>query len=388
MLRLFYACYFAGIGASVPFFPPYLRSLGLSGTQISLMLAVAPILHLCVPMAWGWLADRTRRPDLVLRGVCLAAALLMVPLIFVRTMPAMLFLYAGYQAFLVPIIGLTDAITLERVRQGADYGRIRLWGSFAFAVSSLVVGRLLDARGRTGGDPLIPTYIAVTLGIAFLVSLTLRGGQGASQERPHASEIRTLLRDRRFLFLLIFAPLHWGCTAPYHGFLGILFRDRHLTQGLLGASFLVSVGAEMATLFFFGRLRRRFTLAPMLMVAFAVTAVRWVLVAVVQDPFWLVALQVVHALTFGVFWGSALAWVGECVPPRLRATGQTLFTGVLYGVGNGLGMLGSGALYDAFGGAEPSFAIAGALEVVPLVLMATWGRRLDPTRPAPVTRGS
>jgi MFS transporter, PPP family, 3-phenylpropionic acid transporter len=113
-----------------------------------------------------------------------------------------------------------------------------------------------------------------------------------------------------------------------------------------------------------------------------VTAVRWCLVAVVHDPFWLVALQVVHALTFGIFWASALAWVGECVPPSLRATGQTLFTGVLYGVGNGLGMLGSGALYDAFGGADTAFVVAGLLEVVPLVLVATWGRRLDPTRPA------
>ena len=306
MLRLFYACYFAGMGASVPFFPPYLRSLGLSGREISLMLAVAPVLHLCVPLGWGWLVDRTRRSDLILRLVCLAACLLMLPLVFVRSMPAMLFLYAGYQAFAVPIIGLTDALALERVRQGADYGRIRVWGSFAFALSSLTVGRLLDWRGRTAGDPLVPAYIAATLACAFLVSLTMRG-QG-TRERPHASEIRTLLRDRRFLFLLVFAPLHWGCTAPYHGFLGILFRDRHLAQGLLGASFLVAVGAEMATLFFFSRLRTRFRLAPMLSVAFVVTGVRWALVAVVHDPFWLVALQSVHALTFGVFWASCLAW--------------------------------------------------------------------------------
>jgi PPP family 3-phenylpropionic acid transporter len=378
VLQLFYACYFAAIGASVPFFPPYLRSLGLSGQQISFMLACAPILHLGVPLGWGWVADRTRRPDLVLRLVCLTACLLMVPLVFVRTMPAMLLLYAAHQAFVVPIIGLTDAIALERVRQGADYGRIRLWGSLAFALSSLLVGWLLDARARTGGDALVPAYIAVWLGVTFLVSLTLRGN--ATRERPHASEIRTLLRDRRFLFLLIFAPLHWACTAPYHGFLGILFRDRGLPQGLLGASFLVAVSAEMATLFFFSRLRRRFNLAPLLVVAFAVTGVRWLLVAVIRDPYLLVALQAVHALTFGIFWGSALAWVGECVPPNLRATGQTLFTGVLYGVGNGLGMLGSGALYDAFHGAEPSFVIAGLLEVVPLVLVAIWGRRLDPSR--------
>jgi PPP family 3-phenylpropionic acid transporter len=346
VLRLFYACYFASMGASVPFFPPYLRSLGLSGRQISFMLALAPLLHLAVSLGWGWIADRTRRPDLVLRLVCLTACLLMVPLVFVRTMPAMLFLYAAHQAFAVPIIGLTDALALERVRQGADYGRIRVWGSFAFALSSQAVGTLLRLRGHTGGDPLVPAFIAGALGLAFLTSLTLRGH--VERERPHAREISTLLADKRFLFILLLAPLHWGCTAPYHGFLGILFRDCHLPQDLLGASFLVSVGAEMATLYFFAKLRARFTLAPLLSVAFAATAVRWCLVAYVRNSALLVALQAVHALTFGVFWGSALAWVGECVPPRLRASGQTLFTGVL--------------------------------ELVPLALVATLGRRLEPLR--------
>ncbi|HXU79794.1 MAG TPA: MFS transporter, partial [Polyangia bacterium] len=163
---------------------------------------------------------------------------------------------------------------------------------------------------------------------------------------------------------------------------GVLFADRHLSQLLLGTAFLVSVGAEMATLYFFSRLRARFLLAPILAVTFAVSAVRWVLMGTVQDPRALVALQATHALTFGAFWGSALSWVGECVPPRLRATGQTLFTGVLYGVGNGLGMLGSGVLYDVFHRADESFLIAGAVELVPLVLVLSWGRRLDPLRPA------
>jgi len=284
VLRLFYACYFASVGVSVPFFPPYLRSLGLTGRQISLMLAAAPLLHLGVPLGWGWVADRTRRPDLVLRFVSLAACLLMVPLVFVRSMPAMLLLYTGHQAFVVPIIGLTDSIALERVRQGADYGRIRVWGSFAFALASLVMGQLLAWRALSA-DALVPAVIAGALGLAFLTSLTLRGH--ATLERPHAREISALLRDRRFLFLLVLAPLHWGCTAPYHGFLGILFRDRQLSQNLLGISFMVSVGAEMATLYFFRKLRARFRLAPLLTVVFAATALRWALVAVVRPrPRW------------------------------------------------------------------------------------------------------
>ncbi|HXU80038.1 MAG TPA: MFS transporter, partial [Polyangia bacterium] len=213
MLRLFYACYYAGMGVSVAFFSRYLHSLGLSGRQISFMLAAAPLLNLCgVPLVWGSIADRTRRPDLVLRLVSLFACVLMVPMIFVRTLPGMLLLYAGYQAFAVAIMGLIDSIALERVRQGADYGRIRLWGSFAFALATPLVGQLLDWRGRSGGDPLVPGLIAGAIGATFLTSLTVRGQ--ATPERPHASELGTLLRDRRFLFLLVVAPLLNLCGVP------------------------------------------------------------------------------------------------------------------------------------------------------------------------------
>ena len=73
MLELFYVCYFVVIGVSTPFFGPYLRQLGLSGQSTSAILSVAPMLQIGVPLAWGWLSDRSRRPNWVLRGLFLGA---------------------------------------------------------------------------------------------------------------------------------------------------------------------------------------------------------------------------------------------------------------------------------------------------------------------------
>jgi MFS transporter, PPP family, 3-phenylpropionic acid transporter len=156
-------------------------------------------------------------------------------------------------------------------------------------------------------------------------------------------------------------------------------RDRHLSPALWGNAFMLSVAAELAAFFLLRRLKLRFGLAPLLTVTFAVTALRWALMAVVATPAALVLLQLAHFLTFGIFWGSALAWLGECVPPRLRATGQTLFTAVTYGIGNGGGMVATGAIYDASGGAEAAFLTAGLVELAPFFLMLALGRRLDPS---------
>jgi PPP family 3-phenylpropionic acid transporter len=378
MLRAFYGCYFAAIGVSVVFFPPYLRSLGLSGRQISWLLAVAPLLHLGVSLGWGWLADRTRRPDLLLRLACLGGCLLMLPLVYVRTMPWLLLCHAAQQSFAVPIVGLVDSLALERVRQGEDYGRIRLWGSLAFAGMSGALGLVLAARGRSGGDPLVPAMIAACLGLAFCVSLTLRGH--GERERPHARDLSALLGDRRFLLLLVVAPLHWACTAPYHGFFAILMQDHHQSPALWGRAFMLAVVCEVAAFFLLRRFRQRFSLSSLLAVAFGASALRWLLVAVVRAPAALVLLQAAHFLTFGLFWGVALAWLSACVPSRVRVTGQTLFTAAAYGLGNGAGMFASGQLYDAFGGAETSFLIAGLVELLPFALMLALGRRLDPGR--------
>jgi PPP family 3-phenylpropionic acid transporter len=216
------------------------------------------------------------------------------------------------------------------------------------------------------------------LGLAFCASLQLRG-HGA-HERPHARDLSVLLRDRRFLLLLAVAPVHWACAAPYHGFFAILMQDHHLSPALWGRAFMLSVGCEVAALYLLRRLRRRFGLAALLSAAFAGSAVRWALVAVVRDPTALVLLQAAHFLTFGLFWGAAVSWLGECVPSRLRATGQAVFTAVTYGIGNGAGMFLTGLLYDAFGGAETAFLIAGLVELLPLLLMLALGRRLDPGR--------
>ena len=84
-------------------------------------------------------------------------------------------------------------------------------------------------------------------------------------------------------------------------------------------------------------------------------------------------------MTFGMFWATSMAWIGECVPSKLRATGQMLFSTTL-GIGALVGFPAVGALYDATGGAGTAFAVAGSLEVIPILLVL---RRLLRTRTKP-----
>lgn len=341
-------------------------------------------MHFGVPLLWGWTADRVRRPNMMLLIACLGSLITFSPLVFVRTMPAMMPIILLHQLFQVAIIGLADSLAIERARQGEDYTRIRIWGSLGFSATCLISAQLVSMRGlhaQDHEDPFVPVLIASGFAMTFAASLAVRApGPLPGRERPHARDVAVLLRDPRFRFLLLLAPLHWACLAPFHGFFGILLQDRGLPPGASGISFLVSTLGEMVCFWYFQRLRVRAALSSLLAVASATTVARWLLTATVTNPAATVALQALHALTFGLFWATAMAWLSACVPPKLRATGQTLFTATTFGFGSIAGMTASGFIYDLRHDATPAFWAAGILEIVPLALILLWGQRLDPER--------
>ena len=93
----------------------------------------------------------------------------------------------------------------------------------------------------------------------------------------------------------------------------------------LGVDFCIGVAGEMLVFVGFSRLRARFDLDTMLVIAFAGSAIRWLLVSQVDSIAAVMALQLVHCLTYGLFWAAGVAVVGESAPPQLRATGQAFF---------------------------------------------------------------
>jgi PPP family 3-phenylpropionic acid transporter len=72
--------------------------------------------------------------------------------------------------------------------------------------------------------------------------------------------------------------------------------------------------------------------------------------------------------------------MARIVPARLRATGQALFSAVVFGGGNVAGYWLSGVGYDRLGGVAPLYAIAAAVELVPLALAAAIAGRLRAAR--------
>ena len=369
-LRWLYLLYYAGIGAFLSYFAPYLRGLGFSGEQIGTVTFAQQAVAAPAGLIWGGIADRLGAPARAL-SICTAGTLFaLCGLPFARTpvqVGIVLVLSASFSGAVVPLL---DATTVEAVKRAAGhaYARTRLWGSIGFVVTAQGLGLLLALRGDRPADRAMPvSYLACVAGYALLAQ-TLPPVP-AHPERPHWLEAAVLLRNRRLQFVLALCAIHWAACAPYHLMFGVLVRDAGLSSATTGAGMAVGTLAEVFALLAFPALQRRFSLRKLFAVVFAGTSVRWALIAYARGAPELIGLQVLHALTFGVFWGCAVETMQRTVPARLRATGQAMFSAVVFGAGNAVGYALSGAGYDRFGSAAPLYAFAAVVELLPLVLL-------------------
>lgn len=365
-LRWFYFLAYAGVGAWLAYFAPYLRGLGFSGEQIGAVSMAQQLVAVPAALSWGLIGDRLGAPVRALRFCAVGAALSILGLPLARTplqMGAVLVLAGAFSGGIVPLV---DSTTVGLVRGG--YARTRLFGSLGFVVSAPLLGFLLTARGERPADLLMPlAYVSCVVTYALLAQGFSAGE--AAPDRPHWREAVALLRSRPLLFLVAICALHWSTLAPYHLLFGVLVREQGLSSAVTGLSMGLGVVAEVLALALFPRLEKRFSMRALFALAFAITLLRWALLAHARGAAALILLQLLHAFSFGIWWGCAVESMQRVVPARLRASGQALFSAVVFGAGNAIGYALAGYGADRFGSVAPLFSCAAAVETLPLFLL-------------------
>src|ERR1700716_96318 len=144
-LALFYGAMFGMVGTHLPFFPVWLKAVGIDASWIGIITAVPAVTRFTVlPLVTG-LAERRQS----LRGaITVTAFVTALGLTVVGTQHQALLVFLAFAAtccLWTPTGPLTDAYALRGVaHHRLNYGPLRLWGSAAFVVGALVCGLLVD----------------------------------------------------------------------------------------------------------------------------------------------------------------------------------------------------------------------------------------------------
>jgi MFS transporter, PPP family, 3-phenylpropionic acid transporter len=342
-LALFYGAMFGMVGTHLPFFPVWLKAVGIDASWIGIITAVPAVTRFTVlPVVTG-LAERRQS----LRGAIMVTALVTAlgfSVIGTQHLPLLVFLaYAVTASMWTPMMPLTDAYALKGVaRYGLNYGPLRLWGSAAFVVGALACGILVDVIAARH----LIWVIAAVAGLGAVASLGLQSLDHPKPAPMAQHGAGALLRDPGFLAIIFAAALIQGSHAAYYTFASITWQLSGLGGLTIAGLWVLGVLAEIVVF----ALSPRFTLSPAWLVVIGglSAAARWLITAQEPSVAVLSVVQLAHGLTFGLTQIGTMMLLVRHVPGHVMARGQGYLAGCSGVVTSSASIL-SGAIYGRYG---------------------------------------
>ncbi len=371
-LSTYFGAYFLYMGAFVPYFALYLAARGFSAGDIALVLAMPQVARLVAPSFWGWLADRSGAARGIVIGSGCAVLAGYVVLGAVDGALALALVMLAMSLASAGAMPLVEAITLASLEGRAErYGPIRMWGSIGFIVGVMGTGVWLDAHAPQSLLGVILVLAALALGSAFLLPAARPAAPGAGAE----ARLGQVLRRPEVGALLAACCCMSAAHGALYGFFSLHAQALGYSKTAIGALWTLGVVAEIVVFLAWPQLARRYSLRGLLIAAFLCAAARFVAIGWGTHVLGLlVAAQLLHAATFGVFHAASVAAVHRLFTGRLQARGQSLYSSLSYGLGGGIGLLVAGWSWEALG-PELSFSLSAAFALAGAGLV-TWRVRV------------
>jgi MFS transporter, PPP family, 3-phenylpropionic acid transporter len=371
-LSAFGAAYFLAAGAFMSYWPVWLRNRGITDPEIGTLFMARQLVGVAAMLGMGFIAHRLGRMRGLLFGLSAAGVVMMVAYEFSYTFLALLLTGLVWGMVWSPIMALYDGVLVNEARQrGIVYGRLRLWGSVAFIVGTLLTGVLVDRFG-----PPSVLYLG-TVGVALLVPFALllpKSEPRAPGQARHAPfGLFDLLRNRPFVLFLIAAGFCQSSHAVLYSFGTLTWRGAGIDDVTISLLWGESVAVEILMMMASGWLLQRIGVTGLIGLGLACGVVRWTGMAFTTALPALIVLQALHAGTFAACHLGAMAFIQRALPPSGAALGQSIY----YALGTGATQAAiyqfAGLLYARYG--QHAFLGMTAISAVGLVAIVMLSRR-------------
>jgi MFS transporter, PPP family, 3-phenylpropionic acid transporter len=345
-LSSFYLCYFATLGALIPYWSLYLKENGFNPAEIGQLSALLVGTKIIAPNLWGWIGDHTRKNLRIIRWTSFFAAFLFAGFLVVHGYFEFAWLTIGFSFFWNAPLPLYEATTLSHLKADSRrYSRIRLWGSVGFILAVMSVGMLLDSQPTL----LLPALITGLLALTWVAALATPESWLASPEHSPVRLASIIRKPEVLAFLLVYILIQFA-HAPYYVFYSIYLKQHLYSTTTTGLLWSLGVIAEIVLFVFMKGLLKRYSLRTILLTSLVFAVLRWVLIgAYVDNVYFLTFAQLLHAATFGATHIAAIHFVHHYFDHQHQGKGQALYHSLSFGLGGMLGSLTSGHYWESLG---------------------------------------
>jgi PPP family 3-phenylpropionic acid transporter len=372
----FYFLYFAALACLAPFLVLFYQQLGFSGAQVGLLAGLAPLIVLISAPLWTGVADATRQHRLLMSLAIAGAVATALVFPSLRALGPVALILVLFSFFTAPIPPFADSATMSMLGgQKEQYGRIRLGGTFGWAITALIAGVAVQTYGLK----------VAFRGYAALMLLSLIVCQRFTFNHVAAgaslrSGVRTLMANRRWVLFLVLAFVGGMGFTAINTYLYAYMQELNASKATMGLALTVSTFAELPVLFYADRLLKRFKAHGLFVLAMLVTGIRLLLYAAVSFPAGVLAFQILNGLAFPAAWVAGVSYADENAPPGMSATAQGLFSATVFGFGAAAGGFLGGLLLASIGG-RGMYLVFGLTVLVSTAVISLVERRL-PAQPA------
>ena len=353
----FYLFYFATLGALVPYWGLYLKSLDFSVSEIGELIAILMATKIVAPNIWGWIADHTGQRMKIVRIASLLAALTFAGVFVSHHFWWLALVMTVYSFFWNASLPQFEATTMNHL--GSDthrYSGIRLWGSVGFIIAVSALGPLLGIYGTA----LLPWVLLVLFAGIWLSSLLVPESAAGHLQLDQQPLLKVLKRPVVFSLLLV-SFLVQVSHGPYYVFFSIYMEEVGYSTSLIGQLWALGVFAEIGVFLLMPVLLPRFGARRLLLTAVILTTLRWLLVAGFADNLVIITFsQLLHAASFGLYHVVVIFLIHRLFTGAHQGRGQALYSSLSFGAGGALGSLASGYLWSGIGPQAMYLMAAGA----------------------------
>ena len=367
-LALDYFTYFFSYGIFLPFWSIWLKGEGVDPAMIGLLLGVGLTARFVGSLI---LTPAVKDPSKLITALRLFAflSLLFTVAFMLGTHWAWLFfVMTGFNVFFAPMVPLGDSLAGAWQKQFPfDYGKIRVWGSVAFIISSSLLGILIDAYGH----PII-LYGLIASTLALFLTSMLRPKvmpQGKVKEAEHSSvTFMQLVSDAPVWRFLLCVSLLQGAHAAYYGFSALYWEKAGYDTATIGYLWSLGVVAEVIVFMLSHRLFRRWSARNLLLLSACCGLLRWGLMGSFTALPALVIVQILHSGTFTVCHLAAMRFISARQEHEIIRL-QAVYSALAMGGSIAVMTIISGWLYEKLPGQEGAIFWLMALLTIPAMFI-------------------
>ena len=339
-----YFLYFGVMGVFLPYFNLYCYHLKFSGFQIGVLSGIRSIALVLFPLVWAGLADRfhIRRPIYIFCSFISSA--IWAFYLYTTDFWAMLLITVFYGIFYSPIISFLEAFTMDVLStEKKSYGKMRGWGTIAFIMTVLLLGKVIDIYSIE----IIIILIFFGSMAQALISIKIPDIQ-IKKQTSFSSNAKVLLKRPVIVFLFC-AFLMLVSHGTYYGFYSIHLENLGYGKTFIGISWALASIAEIIVMIKSDIIFKRFSTDNVLFFSFMVAALRWMGLSFTTSPVIILFLQILHAVTYGTFHVSSILYIDSLTPDEAKTLGQAVNNAVTYGLGLMVGFFINGYLFETLG---------------------------------------